>query len=92
MARKKYSSEFKAKVALAAIRGEETTNQIASRFRVHPGQVRQWKRQMLENVTAVFDKSKQKDREQELLVEELYKKIGQLKVERDFLARKSGLL
>ena len=92
MARKKYSSEFKAKVALAAIRGEETTNQIASRFGVHPGQVRQWKRQMLENVTAVFDKSKKKEKEREALVEELYKKIGQLKVERDFLARKSGLL
>ncbi len=92
MARKKYTSEFKAKVALAAIRGEETTNQIASRFGVHPDQVRKWKRQMLENVTAVFDKSKKKEKEQEALVEELYKKIGQLKVERDFLATKSGLL
>ena len=80
MARKKYSSEFKVEVALAAIRGEETTNQIASRFGVHPGQVRQWKRQMLENVIAVFDKSKKKEKEQEALVEELYKKIGQLKV------------
>ena len=92
MARKKYSPEFKSKVALAAIQGEETVNEIASRFGVHPGQVRQWKRQMVENASVVFRDPRRKEREQKRLVEKLYKKIGQLKVERDFLAERSGLL
>jgi len=92
MARKRYSSEFKTKVAIEAIKGEETTNQIASRFGVHPGQVRQWKRQMLENASLVFEKSRKREKQQEALVERLYREIGQLKVERDFLARKSGLV
>ncbi|OCC16582.1 Mobile element protein [Dissulfuribacter thermophilus] len=92
MARKKYSSEFTAKVAMAAIKGEETTNRIASRFGVHPGQMRQWKRQMLANASVVFDHSQRKEKEQQVLLDQLYQKIGQLKVERDFLARKFGLL
>ena len=53
MARTRYSPEFKTKVAIEAIKGEETVNEIASRFGVHPGQMRQWKRQMVENVPAV---------------------------------------
>ncbi len=91
MARKKYSSEFKTKVALAAIKGEETTNQIASRFGIHPGQVRQWKKKMLENASLVFEKDRKKEKAQQKLLDKLYREIGQLKVERDFLARKSGL-
>jgi len=91
MANKKYSAEFKSKVALEAIKGEETTNQIASRFGVHPGQVRQWKRQVLEDVSLVFEKPRRKEKQQQVLVENLYREIGQLKVERDFLARKCGL-
>ena len=90
--RSKYSSEFKTKVAIAAIKGEETTNQIASRFGVHPAQVRQWKRQMLDNAPVVFEKSCKRDKEQQALLDKLYREIGQLKVERDFLARKSGLM
>ena len=92
MARKKYTPEFKSKVALAAIQGEETINEIASRFGVHPGQVRRWKRQMMENASAVFRDSRRKEKEQKRLVEKLYKEIGQLKVERDFLAERSGLV
>ena len=92
MGKKKYNSEFKAKVAMAAVKGEETTSQIASRFGVHPAQVRQWKRQLLENASSVFDKSGKRDKRLEKQVEELYRQIGQLTVERDFLARKSGLL
>jgi len=60
MARKKYSSEFKTKVALAAIKGEETTNQIASRFGIHPGHVRLWKKKMLENASLVFEKDRKR--------------------------------
>ena len=92
MARKKYSAEFKTKVAVAAIKREETTNQIASRFGIHPAQVRQWKKQMLENAPLVFEKSRKKEKDQQALLDKLYKEIGQLKVERDFLARKSGLI
>jgi len=92
MARKKYSSEFKTKVALAAIKGEETTNQIASRFGIHPGQVRLWKKQMLDNASLVFERSRKREIEQQALLDKLYREIGQLKVERDFLARKSGLI
>jgi transposase len=91
MVRKKYSAEFKTKVALEAIKGEETTSQIASRFSIHPAQVRKWKRQMQENASIVFEKSRKKEKEKQLLVDRLYREIGQLKVELDFLSRKSGL-
>ncbi|OCC14150.1 Mobile element protein [Dissulfuribacter thermophilus] len=74
------------------LREKETTNQIASRFGGNPGQVRQWKRQMLDNASVVFDHSQRKEKEQQVLLDQLYQKIGQLKVERDFLARKFGLL
>jgi len=77
----------KTKVAVAAIKGEETTNQIASRFGIHPGQVSQWKRQMRDNAPLVFERSRKRDKEQQALLDKLYKEIGQLKVERDFLAR-----
>ncbi len=92
MAKKKYNAAFKTKVAIAAIKGEETTSQIASRFGIHPSQVRLWKRQFLDNASAVFEKSQKKEKKLEKQVQELYRQIGQLTVERDFLARKSGLL
>jgi len=92
MARRKHSPEFKAKVALAAIKGEETTSQIASRFKIHPAQVRSWKKEFVQNASVVFKKSRSEERRLEKEMEHLYKKIGQITVERDFLARKSGLL
>ncbi len=92
MAKKKYNAKFKTRVAIAAIKGEETTNEIASRFGIHPGQVRLWKRQLLDNASVIFEKSKKKEKELSKHVQELYKEIGRLTVERDFLARKSGLL
>ncbi len=54
----RFQTEFKTKIAIAAIKGEETTNQIASSFGIHPAQVRQWNRQMLDNAPAVFEKSR----------------------------------
>lgn len=92
MAKKKYNATFKTKVAIAAIKGEETTSQIAARFGIHPSQVRLWKRQLLDNASAVFEKSQKKEKKLERHVQELYRQIGQLTVERDFLARKTGLL
>lgn len=88
-----YPSEFKAKVALAAIRGEQSINQLACVFQVHPNQITNWKKQALENIRLGFDrKSGKKENQEGALIEELYKQIGQMKVEQDFLKKKVGLL
>ncbi len=88
--RRQYSSDFKAKVALAAVKGEQTTSEIAARFEIHPTMVSQWKRELLENATGVFEgkgasKAAQKTQEE---VDTLYREIGKLTVERDFLSRR----
>jgi len=88
--RKTHSPQFKVKVALAAIQNDETTSQIASRFGVHPTMVSAWKRQMLEGAADIFDKSHKAKKQAEAHTHELYRQIGQLKVENDFLSRKLG--
>jgi transposase len=88
--RKRHSPEFKAKVALAAIQNDETTAQIANRFGVHPTMVSTWKRQILDGAADIFDKSHKSRRQAEAKTDELYRQIGQLKVENDFLSRKLG--
>ncbi|WP_231716910.1 IS3 family transposase [Desulfosarcina ovata] len=86
--RKTHSPQFKAKVALAAIQNDETTAQLASRFGIHPTMVSSWKRQMLEGVADIFDKNHKSRKQAEDQTDELYRQIGQLKVENDFLSRK----
>ena len=86
--RKKHSPQFKAKVALAAIQNDETIAQIANRFGVHPNMVSAWKRQMLEGAADVFGKNKKARKHAQDETDELYRQIGQLKVENDFLSRK----
>lgn len=90
--RTKRTSEFKAKVALAAIRGDQTVAELASLYKVHPNQITTWKRQAQEQMVAAFDSKKSKSvKDDERLKEELYRQIGQLKVELDWLKKKSGL-
>ncbi len=90
--RKKHSPAFKAKVALATLQGEETIAQLASRFEVHPGQIHAWKRAMVEGVPELFAESHQsQEKAKEAQINQLYRHIGQLKVERDYLAERSGL-
>ena len=88
--RKQHSSQFKAKVALAALQNEETTAQLASRFNIHPTMISTWKRQLLDSAAELFDKNHKSRKQVEGQFDELYRQIGRLKVENDFLARKLG--
>jgi transposase-like protein len=88
--RKRYVPAFKAKVALAALRNEETTAELAQRFGVHPTMIASWKRALMDGATDIFDKGHKSHKQAEGQIDELHRHIGQLKVERDFLARKLG--
>ena len=90
---RQYSPTFKAKVALEAIREEETIVELASRYGVHPTQIKKWKKIATEGIIELFtDKREKREREKNLFVEELYREIGQLKVELDWLKKKSGFI
>jgi transposase len=86
--RTQYSSEFKAKIALAAIRGDETIPQLATRYGIHPTQINSWKRQLIEQAAELFSRNNSASKENGQTVDDLHRVIGQLTVERDFLARK----
>jgi putative transposase len=90
--RRKYSSEFKAKVVLEVLKEQETLSEIAGRHGIHPTQIAKWKRTFLEKSPEIFsepgnDEAKKRASQED----DLYKKIGQLQVELDWLKKKSGI-
>lgn len=87
MTRKKYTAEFKAKVALEAAKEIKTLSELSSRFEVHPVQISQWKRQLLESIARIFSTPK-KNEESMKKLDELYRQIGEVTVERDWLKKK----
>ena len=89
--RKHYSKEFKAKVAIEALKGQKTLSELAAEFGVHPVQISQWKKHLQEGSAHLFERIRQGPDEQEALVERLYQQIGQLQMEVEWL-RKKGLL
>ena len=90
--RRKHGAAFKAKVAVAALRGDQTISELASRFEVHPTLIHTWKKQLVESAPELFRSGHgHQGKGQEALVSKLYQQIGQLTVERDFLSDRSGL-
>lgn len=90
---KTYDAAFKAKIALEAVKRERTIVQIAGEFSVHPNQIRQWRAHLLEILPEMFSNRKpQQEKAQDELLDELYRQIGRLKVELDWLKKKSQTL
>ena len=81
--RRNHGAVFKAKVALEAMKGEQTLVELSERFQVHPNQITEWKKQLLERASEIFDKEKKSEGPD---VKELHAKIGQLAMENDFLS------
>lgn len=91
--RKRYTAALKAKVALEAIKGQRTVSEIASEYGVHPNLITKWKKQVIEESPSIFsdkDKKERGDKQSQELESELYRQIGQLKVELDWLKEKPG--
>ena len=90
--RRSFSADMKGRIALEAIKGQKTIQEIASHYGVHPNQVTNWKRQAAEGMPSLFvDRRSRPDTNEETLKAELYQQIGEMKVELDWLKKKSGI-
>ena len=93
MKRKTFTKEFKVKVAVAAIKGHKTISELASEFEVHPSQINDWKKQLLDGASETFSRGKQKrEADYEAEKDRLYQQVGKLQVELDWLKKKTGHL
>jgi len=89
--RRKFSSAFKSKVALEAVRGKKTLTALSQEYGVHPNAITNWRKQLLENLPAIFEGNRgPKPRETEELTNRLYQQIGKLQVELEWLKKKSN--
>jgi putative transposase len=87
--RKQHSKEFKAKVALEAVREVKTAGELASQFKLHPTQIRQWKSQLTQGAPELFERGRSASSvDEDALTAPLYQEIGRLKMEVDFLRKK----
>jgi transposase-like protein len=85
--RRRFTGDFKARVALEALRGDRTIQEIAAKHKVHPNQVSDWKRHAIEGLSAVFSNGANRERQDhQAEIRDLHAKIGELTVERDFLS------
>ena len=89
--RRNHSAAFKAKVALAAIKGDKMMRELSSFYTLNPVQIQKWKKQLLDGSADVFGASRKKEKNNEMEVKDLHAKIGQLTMERDFLSKAFGL-
>ena len=89
--RRRHSADFKARMAVEALKGQRTANEIASEYGVHPTQLSEWKKQAVDGLATVFATQRTKRlQDSETVMARLYQEIGQLKVELDWLKKKSG--
>lgn len=88
--RRNHSPEFKAKVALAAARGDKTVSELAAQYSVHPTQISTWKSELIDNAASLFTSKSSKESQTSEEVDKLHAKIGELTMENDFLAKVLG--
>ena len=89
--RTRYSEDFKAKVAIEALKDQRTINEIAGQYQIHPNQVTKWKSQLLQGAKVIFEDGRTKKKDDKPSEERLYQQIGQLQVELDWVKKKSGM-